>query len=367
MGSEDSWMEKNTTEIKKMLNDGDKLYDEGDFAKAKSVYLKVIKLGSLGRSFGLVVDAWLRLGPIYSRQNDYPNMIRAYEDALLVTRTYRLRTKEPMVYKRLGDGYWRVGAFGMAKHYYRTCEETLENIEDQDEKKFLTATLYIDGYGNLMDEEGKFKEAIKYYQKSLGLLEDLSCASTDERIPLYATHARYNMGVAYERHGMSQEKLGRPAKKWFKEATRYFEAVRAKTSESSYEYAISTLDAGFCYSKLDLISKADTYTEMALGLLSKPQLDAKDLVAWAYMNKGIISRKRDNFEEAVLNFNRAIEIYEEIGIHDWISMVYSELGLTYEAMGEEEKSQEAYMRSRAIAKPEREVAAPLGEELEETE
>ncbi len=350
-------------EIQKMLEDGDRLYDEGDITQAKIAYEKVIRLGSMTKQYELVVDACLRLGPIYSRQNKYPNMIKAYEDALLVTRTYKLRTKEPVVYKRLGDGYWRIGALSMAKHYYRTCEECMDKLIDDKERQFLTATLYIDGYGNILDEEGKFREAIKYYRKSIELLEGLN--SNDGRIDLYTTHAKYNMGVAYERHGMSQERLGKPSKRLYKEATKYFEEVRKATAKSSYEYAISTLDAGFCYSKLDLISKADTYTEAALKILAKPQVDAKDLVAWGLMNKGIIARKMNEFDIAIDKFKQAIEIYEEIGIHEWISMVYSELGLTYNEMGDEEMSMEAYKRSREIAKPFREpIEASVQEEPE---
>jgi tetratricopeptide (TPR) repeat protein len=350
-------------EIQKLLGDGDSLYDKGNITQAKTVYKKVIRLGSMKKQYELVVDACLRLGPIYSRQNNYPNMIKAYEDALLVTRTYRLKSKEPMVYKRLGDGYWRIGALSMAKEYYKTCEECIDNVKSDNEKKFLTATLYIDGYGNIFDEEGKFREAIKYYRKSIELLEELN--SNDERVALYTTHAKYNMGVAYERHGMIQERLGKPAKKSFKEATKYFEEVRNAASKSSYEYAISTLDAGFCYSKLDLISKADTYTETALKILTKPQVDAKDLIAWGLMNKGIIARKMNEFDMAIDRFKEAIEIYEEIGIHEWISMVYSELGLTYNEMGDEEMSKEAYKRSREITKPFKEpMEATIEEEPE---
>ncbi len=353
-------------EIQKLLEEGDSLYDKGDITEAKTIYKKVIRLGSMAKQYDLVVDACLRLGPIYSRQNKYPSMIKAYEDALLVTRTYKLKSKEPMVYKRLGDGYWRIGALSMAKQYYRTCEECLDNVINDKERKFLTATLYIDGYGNILDEEGKFREAVKYYRKSIELLEGLN--SNDERIDLYTTHAKYNMGVAYERHGMSQERLGKPSKRMFKEATRYFEEVRKATEKTSYEYAISTLDAGFCYSKLDLISKADTYTECALRILKKPQVDAKDLVAWGLMNKGIIARKMNEFDTAIDKFKQAIEIYEEIGIHEWISMVYSELGLTYNEMGDEEMSIEAYKRSREIVKPFKEpIEATVEEEPERVE
>ncbi|NIO29177.1 MAG: hypothetical protein GTO29_11565, partial [Candidatus Latescibacteria bacterium] len=64
--------------------------------------------------------------------------------------------------------------------------------------------------------------------------------------------------------------------------------------KSSYEFAISTLDAGFCYSRIGSIDKAEHYTEQAVKILSKPRINAKDLLAWAFMNKGIIARERND-------------------------------------------------------------------------
>jgi len=359
-------MERDTREIEKILTDGDKLYDEGDIAQAKDTYNKVLKLGTAETRYDLVVDAYLRLGPIFSRQNEYSDMIKAYENALLLARTYKLKTKEPMIHKRLGDGYWRVGALTMARDYYRKCEETVDYIEDDAEKRFLIISLYIDGYGNLLDEEGKFKEAIEYYTKSLELLDGLRSKSKNDRAHVYTVYAKYNMGVAFERHGMSQEKMGKPARRWFREAVKRFEEVRDMCSSSSYEFAISTLDAGFCYSKLNSIKKADSYTEKALSILIKPQVNAKDLIAWGLMNRGIIARKRNDLNIALENFKQAIEIYEDIGIHEWVSMVYSELGLTYEMMGDKVKSREAYNRSKYLVREEREEVE-VAEEIEQTD
>lgn len=345
------------TEIEKILRYGDKLYDEGNIDQAKETYAKVVTLGYVNKDFKTVVDACLRLGPIFSRQSDYPNMIKAYENALLVTKTYKLRAKEPTVYKRLGDGYWRVGAISMAKQYYDRCEEVLGCIESESEKKYLMASLYIDGYGNLLDEQGRFREAIKYYKKSLEILDALQPDARDERSHIYFLYATYNIGVAFERRGMSQERLGKHSKKWFREAVKHFEQVRDLCDHTTYEYAISTLDAGYCYSKLSMIPLAEKYTDEALRILSKPSINAKDLVAWGHMNRGVIARKKVDFEAAILYFNKAIELYDAIGIHEWISMVYSELAETYRQMGEEDKAQEALRRSRDVSKPEKEHVA----------
>jgi len=360
-------MESGAKEIEEMLRYGDRLYDDGEITQAKDAYKKAMELGFESEHYDFAVDACLRLGPIFSRQNNYADMMKIYDNALVLTRTHSLKSKEPMVYKRVGDGYWRVGALGMAKQYYKKSEDTLHNIEDEHEKKLLSASLYIDGYGNLLDEEGKFREAVKYYKKSLSLLESLDSELDDGRIHLYNLYAKYNMGVAYERHGMSQEKLKKPAKRWFEEGLKHFEEARTMCKKSSYEFAISTLDAAFCYSKLGSLDNAARYTEQAVKILSEPKINAKDLLAWALMNKGVIARELNKFSDAVNNFKEAIEIYEDIGIHEWVAMVYSELGLTYKMMGNKKKSQEAYRRSKALIKEEDFGESPSQEEIKQAE
>jgi tetratricopeptide (TPR) repeat protein len=356
-------MARDAGEIREALKRGDTLYDEGDFPQASEAYRDALVSGYESENFDLAVDACLRLGPLFSRQNNYADMLKAYENAILLVKTHKLKSREPLVYKRMGDGYWRVGALEMAKQYYKRCEETLDYIEDEYEKKLFSVSLYIDGYGNLLDEEGEFNEAIKYYKKSLGLLESLSEESDDEKIKLYNLYAKYNIGVAYERHGLFQEKLNNSADKWFQEGIKHFEEVRTLCKSTSYEFAVSTLDAAFCYSKLGETDIAEKYTKNAVELLSTPKIDAKDLLAWAFMNKGIIARQQKDFSEAVRNFKKAIEIYENIGIHEWVAMVYHELGVTYKMMGKEEKSDEAYKKSKMLVKGE----MTLGESSENEE
>lgn len=200
-----------------------------------------------------------KIGEAYFSLNDYEKSLKTY-NSLLNTRKRNIK-----ILSRVGEIYYKKGELDKAYNTYKKITE----IEPATENARI-AYLNI---GNIMDDTGRYEDAIKAYEKAMTInLKDAS--------------AHYNLGIAYKHAGKPEKAI----KSWK-------ESARLDTKSPAPHIAI----ADYYYEK-KFYDLAEKEFQTILNRWPENQ-DAHFKIATIYY-------KSNNPEYALSAFNKVLELDE---------------------------------------------------------
>jgi tetratricopeptide (TPR) repeat protein len=236
-----------------------------------------------------------------------------------LTESMQDETKGPTGWYRLGRLMMTVAQFDKAQQVF---EMILDRTTDEKEKGEIYHYL-----GWIKKDQGKYTEAIAYYEKSLKI-----CQKT-----LPANHP--NLATSYNNIGGVYDNMGEYSK-----ALSYYEKaleIKQKTLPTNHPHlATSYNNIGLVYDNMGEYSKALSYYEKALEICQKTLPANHPHLATSYNNIGGVYNNMGEYSKALSYYEKALEIDQKTlpANHPLLATSYNNIGLVYKNMGEYPKA-----------------------------
>jgi tetratricopeptide (TPR) repeat protein len=246
-----------------------------------------------------------------------------------LTKNIQAETKGPTGWFRLGRLMMKVAQFDKAQQVF---EMILAQTTDEEEKSEIYHYL-----GWIKMDQGKYTEAITYYQKLLEIRQKT----------LPANHP--SLATSYNNIGMVYNKMGEYSK-----ALSYYEKsleIKQKTLPANHPHlATSYNNIGSVYYNMGEYSKALSYYEKALEIYQKTLPANHPHLATSYNNIGSVYVNMGEYSKALSYYEKALEIYQKTlpANHPLLATSYNNIGMVYNKMGEYSKALSYYERALNI-------------------
>ncbi|CAM4972775.1 unnamed protein product [Rotaria socialis] len=220
---------------------------------------------------------------------------------------------------RMGQSMLTVGDFDQAEELYN---ELLENASTDSDRAHIYHQL-----GWLKRQQGKYPEAVKFYEKSLEIYRKTLSEDDASLAPTYG-----NIGQVYDSMGEYSEALE------FNEKAN--KIVEISLPANHPDLATSYNDVGLVYDNMGEYSKALEFYEKSLKIyeISLPA-NHPDL-ATSYNNIGLVYNNMGEYSKALEFYEKSLKIYE-ISLpanHPDLATSYNNIATTYYTMGEYSKA-----------------------------
>ncbi|CAF1418187.1 unnamed protein product [Adineta steineri] len=232
-------------------------------------------------------------------------------------------------WKRLGKLLLTVGQFNKAEELYNVL---LEQTSDESEK-----AIYCNQLGYVKNNQGDYKKAIWYYEKSLEIKEKT----------LSSNHP--SLATSYNSIGAVYKNMGEYSK-----ALSYYEKaleIREKSLPSNHPHlATSYSNIGLVYKNMGEYSKALSYYEKALEIEEKSLPSNHPDLATSYNNIGNVYDSMGEYSKALSSHEKALEIQQKTlpSNHPSLATSYNNIGLVYNNMEEHSKALSYYEKALEI-------------------
>ncbi|MCD4665661.1 MAG: sensor histidine kinase [Bacteroidales bacterium] len=175
-----------------------------------------------------------------------------------------------------------------------------------------------DGYrisGIALTGKGYYSSALEYLKKSIflynQLFDTLSIAKANNSIGIiHFKHAHYDSAIIY-----------------YMNSNRYYNAVGKKKFT-----AYNLINIAKCHIKLEEFEKAKEILLESLSVNKKYNNSIN--IGITYVNLGIISKEENNPDEALNYYDKALNIYRDIGYKSGIGHIYVNMGNAYKDKGQ---------------------------------
>jgi len=176
-------------------------------------------------------------------------------------------------------------------------------------------------YGFLLLLTAEYEKSISYYKKvypiykALGY-EEISLQINNNLASLYHYIGSYNKAI-----NLTKKTIKISKDKNYKEELAYALLKGAKAKRDK-----------------DLLDEAEYDLSKSINLLK--ELKDNRMLGEAYMALGLLYEKRKENDKAILSFNKAIEIFKELGQSVYINSAYGEIIGFYRDIGDLDKERE---------------------------
>jgi tetratricopeptide (TPR) repeat protein len=248
-----------------------------------------------------------------------------------LTKSMQDATKGPTGWFRLGRLMIKVAQFDKAQQVF---EMILDRTTDEEEKGEIYYYL-----GWIKKGQGKYTEAITYYEKSLKILQKTLPANH----PLLATSYN-NIGAVYDNMGEYSKALS-----YYEKALEIWQ----KTLPANHPHlATSYNNIGSVYDNMGEYSKALSYHEKALEIYQKTLPANHPDLATSYNNIGGVYYNMGEYSKALSYYEKALEIRQKTlpANHPDLATSYNNIGAVYDNMGEHSKALSYYEKALEISK-----------------
>jgi tetratricopeptide (TPR) repeat protein len=288
-----------------------------------------------------------------------------------LTKCMHEETEGPTGWLRLGKLMIKLSHFDKAEELY---ELLLKQTTNEDEKAHLFHQL-----GFIKDGQGKYAEAIEFYEKYLEICQKTLPANH----PLLATSYHnigwvyYNMGeyskaLSYYKKALESRQKTLPANHpllassynnigqvccnmgEYSEALSYYEKaleIWQKTLPANHpDLATSYNNIGQVYKNMGEYSKALSYYEKDLEISRKTLPANHPNLATSYNNIGEVYRSISEYSKALSYYEKALEIRQKTlpANHPDLANSYNNIGQVYKNMGEYSKALSYYKKALEI-------------------
>jgi len=314
--------------IGELLKEGEEAFGKGDWANASRIYGEIIKVSLDIEDDRYLALAHYRKGYADMRRADYEEALRHFMEALNISTAIDDVPLATDALRGLGTVHWQTGTYDMSAEYYK--EAMVRASEHSD--KALLGKVKIE-YGNLLNFKGDLEGAMAEYKEAIGLLA--GDAAEESR-------AHNNLGDALFRLERYLESIEE-----FKVAIRLGEDAChfSRVAWARGNMALALIELGQVALARDNIIMAKDYmerigdrvglgdineamglafmmdgrfnnaeVELKAGLGVAMELDVPDRKAIAERNLGRFYIRIDDKDKARLHLNRAITLFEGIGM-----------------------------------------------------
>jgi tetratricopeptide (TPR) repeat protein len=227
-------------------------------------------------------------------------------------------------------GWFRLGRLMMKVAQYDKAQQVFEMILDRttDEKERSEIYHFL---GWIKKDQGKYPEAITYYEKSLKIRQKT----------LPANHP--DLATSYNNIGNVYDNMGEYSK-----ALSYYEKaleISQKTLPVNHpDFAHSYNNIGNVYYNMGEYSKALSYYEKALEISRKTLPANHPHLATSYNNIGGMYYNMSEYSKALSYYEKDLEINQKTlpANHPHLATSYNNIGLVYYNMGEYSKALSYY-------------------------
>jgi tetratricopeptide (TPR) repeat protein len=231
---------------------------------------------------------------------------------------------------RLGLVLYKMGQFQKSQRVY---EVLLDQATDESDKAPIYHQL-----GMMKRNQGEYKEAITFYEKSIGIEEKV--------VP----RRQNNLANSYNNIGLVYDDMGEYSKA-LSSHEKALEIRQQSLPPNHLDLAMSYNNIGMVYDVMGEYSKALSYYEKDLEISQQSLPSNHPSLADSYNNIGIVYKKMAEYSKALSYYEKALEIKQQSlpPNHPDLSVSYSNIGLLYETMGEYSKALPFFERAVNIA------------------
>jgi tetratricopeptide (TPR) repeat protein len=220
------------------------------------------------------------------------------------------------------NGWYRLGQLLLKMGQSDKAQQVYEALLEHETDESLRETIYHE-IGRAKDNQGQYKDAIKFYEKSLQIKEKTLSSNH-----LGLAHTYSNIGVAYYNLGD------------YSKAISYYEKALELQQQSlppdHSDLALSYNNIGNAYYNIGLYSKVLSFHEKALEIKRKTLPPNHPDLAKSYNNIGIVYRKMGEYSTTLSLYKKALEIREQSlpSNHPDLAASHNNIGLVYLDMNE---------------------------------
>jgi superkiller protein 3 len=234
---------------KKLVQKGDKFYDDGTFDKAIECYLKAIKINPH------YADAYYNMGVVYGEERDYDQAIECYKKAIEIDQDY------VNAYYNMGVAYQKQSYYGFEEEAIECYQKAVEIDKDNADAYYNMGYAYQKIATDNIDEEeieeedddiNKYPDIVKNLDKAI------ECYQKAVEIKKDYAKAYHNMGLAY------------------KHKENYDKAIECyqKAVEIDQDFADAYYNMGLAYGKKGVkLSASDSFYQAGLLFLEQEDPD----------------------------------------------------------------------------------------------
>ncbi|MEO0468880.1 MAG: tetratricopeptide repeat protein, partial [Bacteroidota bacterium] len=245
-------------------------------------------------------------------------------EGLLLAKKHHARLLEARLLFQLGNIYRQQGLYVNALSFYERALPIHQAIADTLPANRIRVAYTHNQIGLVHKARGEFAKAIEAYNKALAIKEDFRREQGDRYLPT-TINTYTNIGAIYNL-----------LEKWDR-ALRYHELCEAMlkaTARNKFAKARATVYANLSHTHLKIGNpdKAEIYLKRQNKLIG--ELEDKVLQAEYYANYGHIQFQKGDFNAAVIQYQRAIKGYQQLGYTYQITDLHYELAQVYMAAGD---------------------------------
>jgi tetratricopeptide (TPR) repeat protein len=233
-------------------------------------------------------------------------------------------------------GWFRLGRLMMIVAQLDKAQQVFEMVLDRatDEEEKGEIYHYL---GWIKDDQGKYTEAITYYEKSLKIRQKT----------LPANHP--NLATSYNNIGLVCENMG----EYSKALSSHEKAleIRQKTLPANHPHLASSYHSiGSVYQNMGEYSKALSFYEKALEIFQKTLPANHPLLATSYNNIGNVYQNMGEYSKALSSHGKALEIRQKTlpETHPDLATSYNNIGWVYKVKGDFSKALSYYEKALEI-------------------
>jgi len=333
---------------------GDDSIMSGDFENALKQFSKALSISKKLKDKRIIAEINFRIGELYFPIKKYSKSIDFFLDALNNYKYLRDDSKTVVTLSKIANCFAKKGSYEIAKDYYlEAIEGSLLNIESE-----LEADLYFD-FGSMYFNWGNLDKALSYHQKALTIRHE-------NNINPQIVQSLNNIGIVYSawkkldvaaNFFTKANNLSDQSGLSFGKANSLLNLANICQQKGNFDDALSKHEEaliifvalGDVHGQLKtLMSYGNTYREMGKNykaleyykkVLSQSELlkDYKN-IAVALYNIGVIYKNTNSITQAVIYFNRSIEIAAEINNKELLLNNYLRVSESKEKLGDLENA-----------------------------
>jgi tetratricopeptide (TPR) repeat protein len=276
------------------------------------------------------VEGWYRLGVVLDQIGQSDKAEEVYQ--ILLEQTSEESEKGP-IYNQIGRTKCEQGKYTEAIAFY---EKSLEIIKKTLHPNHPDLAYSYDNIGMVYSEMGEYSEALLYYKKTHEILEKT----------LSANHP--NLGNSYNSLGNVYYNMGEYSKALSSHG-KALEIRQQSLPQNHPDLAMSYSNIGNVYYNMGEYSKALSYYEEALEIRQSLSLNHPDLAA-SYNNIGNVYDNVGEYSKALSYYEKALAIRQQSlsPNHPDLAYSYNNIGNVYDNMGEYSKALSSHEKALEI-------------------
>ncbi len=252
------------------------------------------------------------VGVAYSKQGNFSEAILQFQNSLEIFKSIQFKTGVANMYSNIGAMYLNMGDDSKAIDFHLKSLRISEEINDQ----LRIGTSYNNIGSVYTNKEATVDKGLEYFFLALPIFRKINYLDGVAIVSL-------NIGEIYQKEKMYDSAI-------------YYFQNSYKIYEGTSNAAFSLTHLGEIYAQKGNFEKAYQYHYASIEIAKR--LDTKKELTESILGLAQTQLKQEKIEEAIQNFNKALQIAEEINSMNDIKTAYEALAKSYAMQGDFKKA-----------------------------